>query len=391
MKPSFTEDGIEVQTFDEIVTELSEGYKNIYGSDINLDSDSPDGQRVAIEAQARLDLQSFGLQLYNQLDPDFAIGQALNRLIKFAGISRQPAVRSTVSVIITADRSITLPINYTVQDTIGQNWITLVTEDIISGANTVILSSENFGAIAAGINTVTTPITILIGISSVTNDAIATVGEDEETDEDLRIRRNLSLATPETSSVAGLYSALADISPVTNLKIYENDTDALDAGLTLDAHTIWCIVEGGTDADIGEVLAKTKNGGTGLKGSETGTYDEEITLPSGDTFTYSHEMCFDRPTDEDLYIEVTVTRKDAAIPVDTDLIEDALVATTYSISESAHASALYSAVYSAGDTFVATLLKVSLDDITYVATSVDPAADGKLTISASHIAINEVI
>ncbi len=59
-KPRFTENGIEVQTFDEIYEELADGYKAIYGTDINLDPDSPDGQRVALEAQARLDVQVRG-------------------------------------------------------------------------------------------------------------------------------------------------------------------------------------------------------------------------------------------------------------------------------------------------------------------------------------------
>jgi len=391
MLPEFTDDGIEIQTFEEIYDELVDGYKTIYGSDIDLDENSPDGQRVAIEAQARLDLQSFGAALYNQLDPDFAIGTALNRLIKLSGISRNPSVRSSVSVTLTTDRILTLPINYIVEDTIGQHWVTTAAEVLASGANTVTLYSEEFGAYAAGVATVTNPLTIVLGVVSTTNPAIATVGEDEETDEALRIRRNLSLSSPETSSVGGLYTALGNINDVTDLKIYENYSDSLDAVLTLEAHTIWCIIEGGTSASIAEVLAKTKNAGCGLKGSVTGTYLETITLPDGTTFIYNHAMVFDRQTDEDLYIHVTVTRKDAAISVDTDLIEDALVAKTYSISEIAPASDLYSLVYATGSTFVATLLEVSLDDITYVATSVSPAADGRLVTSAANITITEVV
>ena len=40
------EDGLEVKTKTEIVTALEAGYKTIYGNDINLDSDSPDGQEI---------------------------------------------------------------------------------------------------------------------------------------------------------------------------------------------------------------------------------------------------------------------------------------------------------------------------------------------------------
>jgi len=67
MSLTFTPDGLTIQTFDEIYAELVAGYQAIYGTDINLDPDSPDGQRVGIEAKARLDAQAFALALYNQL------------------------------------------------------------------------------------------------------------------------------------------------------------------------------------------------------------------------------------------------------------------------------------------------------------------------------------
>jgi len=113
--PKFTPDGIQVQTFQEIYDELAAGYRAIYGEDINLDPDSPDGQRVAIEAQLVLDAQSFGALEYNQRDPDFALGQSLNSIIKLSGIVRRPATRSQVDVEVTTDRPLTLPPDYAVR------------------------------------------------------------------------------------------------------------------------------------------------------------------------------------------------------------------------------------------------------------------------------------
>src|SRR5690606_5090132 len=112
----------EVQTYQEIYDELAAAYRAIYGADINLDADSPDGQRVGIEAKARLDLQSFALALYNQIDPDFSAGEFLNKLIKLSGITRRPAVRSQVDVDVTTDRALTLPAGWTVADSLGQSW-----------------------------------------------------------------------------------------------------------------------------------------------------------------------------------------------------------------------------------------------------------------------------
>ena len=135
--PQFTPEGIQVQTFQEIYDELAAGYRAIYGEDINLDADSPDGQRVAIEAQLVLDAQSFGALEYKQRDPDFSLGQSLNSIIKLAGISRRPATRSQVDVVVTTDRPLTLPLDFAVEDDLGQAWTTLNAIDIPPGETTV--------------------------------------------------------------------------------------------------------------------------------------------------------------------------------------------------------------------------------------------------------------
>jgi len=135
--PRFTPDGIQVQTFQEIYDELAAGYRAIYGEDINLEPNSPDGQRVAIEAQLVLDAQSFGALEYNQRDPDFALGQSLNSIIKLSGITRRPATRSQVDVTVVTDRPLTLPVDYTVEDDLGQSWSTLAARTLIAGTTTV--------------------------------------------------------------------------------------------------------------------------------------------------------------------------------------------------------------------------------------------------------------
>jgi uncharacterized phage protein gp47/JayE len=391
MKPEFTANGISVQTYQEIYDELAAGYRTIYGQDINLDADSPDGQRVGIEAQERLDIQTFGLTLYNQLDPDFSIGSALNGVIKWAGITRRPATRSQCDVTLTTDRPLTLPIDYQVEDALGQTWVTLATVAATTGANTVTLFAKNFGAVAADAATITIPVTVVIGVLSVTNALAATIGKDEETDVELRIRRNKSLESAASSTLGGIFTAVGNVAGVTDLAAYENDQDTTDAVNNILPHTIWLIVEGGSVDDIVKAIAKNKTGGTGLKGSVTGTFNEVLTKPDGTNYTIVHDMQFNRPTSITLYLKVTLTRKDSAVPIDTDLVKQLLSALTFSINQNAIASNLYSTVYQAGSTFVATDLEVSLDGITYTPTSLTTAADEKFTLAVANIVVTEVV
>ena len=116
MKPEIDANGVQIQTFEEIFNELVVQYQAIYGNDINVDIDSPDGQRIAIEAKAQLDLQTYGAIVYNEMDPDLADGLSLERLVKLSGIERRPASKSQADVDIVASQAVTLPIGYKVED-----------------------------------------------------------------------------------------------------------------------------------------------------------------------------------------------------------------------------------------------------------------------------------
>ncbi len=389
MSFEFSPTGLTIQTYQEIFDELAAAYRLIYGPDINLAADSPDGQRVGIEAKARLVLQTFALNLYNQLDPDFSSGEFLNKIIKLSGIARGIASRSQVDETITTDRVLTLPTGYAVLDDLDQTWITTEEVALVSGANTVTLVAEDFGQVEADAGTITEPATIVLGVVSVTNAAAAAPGRDEETDAELRVRRNRSLQNPATSTVGGLFSALGNLTGVTDLAVYENDQDTLDVALNLEAHSIWCVVEGGEAADIIESIAKNKTGGTGIKGSVTGTYTETLFKPDGTPYTIAHGMAFDRPVNVPLYITLTVEAA-AGVFVDQDAIKNALAARPYSISEIAMASNLYKTAYTVADNFTATLLEISDDGIAYTDGSLTPAADEMYSIATANITITDI-
>lgn len=389
MSFEFTTDGLTIQTYDEIFAELVNGYQAIYGPDINVDADSPDGQRIAIEAKARLDLQSFALALYNLFDPDFSTGEVLNKIIKLAGITRQPGSRSQVDVTINVSRNITLPAGYTVLDDLDQSWITTADATLLTGDNTVTLVAENFGAVEADAGTITEPSDIVLGVVSVTNPLAATVGRDEETDTELRIRRNKSLQNPATSTIGGLFSAIGNLPGVTDLVVYENDQDTTDAVRNIAPHTIWLVIEGGTVAEIIETIAKNKTGGTGIKGTVTGTYEETLVKPDGTEYIIIHEMAFDRPVDVPLYVSLTVEGPAGGV-IDEDAIKAAIASYDFSIAEDMTAGELYAPAYSVADNYTVTLLEISDDDITYTDGLLSPGYDGLFSLDVANITVTDI-
>lgn len=387
--PEFTDDGLVIQSLEEITAELVEDYQDIYGTDINLDSDTPDGQRVGIEAKARSDLQEGVLQLKNNFDPDLAQGLWLDVLNKLSGIVRTASTQSTVDIDVEVDIDLTLPIGYIITDELNQNWILETSHSLTVGTTSVGFKSESFGEVEAGIDTITNPQTVINGVISVTNPEVAIVGITEETDEAVRIRRNNSLENPAYSVIGSLFAGLANTTNVTKVKIYENDTKTFDTTLNLNESSIWVIVLGGLDQDIFTLIAKEKTGGTGLKGDEVGTFVEQITV-GGLSFDYTHNVKFDRPEQQELFVNITATRKVTDDPVDVTNLKAQIATKSYDIAEKAVASELYEQVYASGTNFIATDLEISDDDITYVATSIDSDNDGFFNIDIANITVTEV-
>ena len=387
MKPEIDANGVQIQTFEEIFNELVVQYQAIYGNDINVDIDSPDGQRIAIEAKAQLDLQTYGAIVYNEMDPDLADGLSLERLVKLSGIERRPASKSQADVDIVASQAVTLPIGYKVEDDIGQIWET--TQEIILsiGVNNATLFAEEFGAIEALPNTITEPVTIITGVTSVTNPAAATVGQDEETDPELRARRILSLRNPATSTIGGLFSVLGNLPNVTGLQIYENDTDIFDPVLQLNAHSIWIVIEGGDLNAIAEAVVKNKTAGTGLKGNTVAQYQETITLSNGLSFDNTTDVEFDRPSIVELFVRVDVTTTNGTTPNET-VIKNALAAKFYNIGQDAVASELYCEIYDAQSSLVATNLEISVDGISYTEDIIEANPEWLFNIDVNNIALN---
>lgn len=354
--PALTQDGILIQTFAQVFNELADGYRAIYGNDINLDQESPDGQRVGIEARERVDMQGLALSIYNSLDPDLATGLSLNRLLKLTGLFLRPATRSQADLEINMEFATTLSAGYTVRDSLGQNWITTQDNSVSAGLNTVTVFAEDFGQVEADAGTITEPVTIVLGVISVTNLAAADAGQDEETEEEVRLRRRSSLELPAYSTTGSLFARLANTANVTDVAVYENATTATVN--TIPAHSLWIVIEGGDVEDIAEVIAKNKTGGTGLKGTIEEDYIETVQRPDGTTFTIVHTMKFDRPTDVPLTIVVDAAKKQPTDVINATAIKEEIAKKAYQINEPALASELYAFGYNAGTNFILTDLTI---------------------------------
>lgn len=292
-------------------------YQTIYGADVYLEDDSQDGQFLSVQAKAAYDSAALGASVYNSFSPVSAQGTGLSRNVKINGISRQIPSYSTVTLTIvgTADTVIT---NGIAQDTLGQKWL-LETPIVIpvDGDIDVTATAELVGAVTADASTITSIFTPTRGWQTVNNAGAATPGAAVESDAELRIRQAASVAIPSLTVFEGTLGAVADVSGVTKVRGYENDTASTDANM-IPSHSICVVVAGGDSVEIAEAIEVHKTPGTGTYGDVTETVYDSHGMPI--------DIKFQRAVTATINVEITLSTKVGWSADFEQLIKDAVAA-----------------------------------------------------------------
>ncbi len=260
------ESGIVIERLDSILERVEQGFKRIYGQNINIDPDTPDGQMIGILGQIKVDLEELAEDVYRQLDPDLATGAWLEQRVAYAGLVRRKASYSYLrSVILTGDPYTEIN-NLIVSDTNKTRWILEQKATLNeSGSARADFRSEELGAFSLNANTQLTIETITLGLNSVTTSVDAEIGIEEETDSQLRQRFSKSRAKNAINSAEAIEGGIGDLADVKQVIVLENNTSQTDS-IGISPHSINVVVEGGNETDIAQVIYKNKGAGIGLQG-----------------------------------------------------------------------------------------------------------------------------
>lgn len=388
---SIDQTGLIIEPKAEIIEDLVGAYQTIYGVDINIDSNSPDGQLINIQAQAITDFLELLLDTYNNFAVTTSYGERLDQLVALNGIQRREGTNTLAEVLVTVSIALTLPgqdqtavTPFTVSDSEG-NEFQLVASHVFGAAGSATLTFEavDIGQIETISNTITNIVTSTLGVTSVNNPSVSSdvIGVDEETDAQLKVRHAQSFNLAATGPSDSMEAALANVPDVVDAYVVENNTGATVNGV--DAHTVWPIVRGGTAADIGQAIYSKKAPGCGLKGSTT----EIITRPNGATFTAQ----WDEAIAQDLHIAFSVIWRGAQA-MSNDDIEIALAdALSYKLGEKPNIGDVQAAMAVIAPTAIVTLNSstqgVSLDGITWASLVSPTDAQHYFTIDVGDITV----
>ena len=306
-----TSTGYKIKTANEWFEEEKKRYEAI-DPKWNLDASTPDGLKLATDSEIWATLDELAQQAYNSKDPSKATGIDLDALAYIStGSPRKVGTASTATMEYVGTAGTIVNKGSLFKSTVdGTQWssnaaVTLV--DLNEGdpnPNTVLATCLTLGAINANVGDITNIVSPIAGLTSATNSSEAIPGTNQETDAQLRERRQKSVATVGNNQVDNIYSAIASLDNVSEVKIYENYSNDVDTN-GVDAHSIGIIVNGSApDDEIALAIYGKKNPGCGLSTMGSQNVTKTVTSPvTGNQL----DITFNSPEGVPIYIVIAIT------------------------------------------------------------------------------------
>jgi len=303
-------------------------YKAIFGADLIVDDESPEGLIINAEVEQRDALAKNNADLANQINPNFAEGPFLDAVFAFTGSQRQDGLPTTFPIepVVGGVAGTVIPAGSKAKTTAGD--IFEATEEVVIGgggtASVQFQSVEN-AAIQVGPNELTQIIDEVIGWETVTNTDAALPGRERQSDQQARIYRRQTLALQGRSTPEAVFSNVRAVENVASLSFRENvkaTTENID-GLTMPPHSVYVCVEGGTDAEVAAALLDSKTAGAQWHNGESSS---PVTIDVTEAISgQDYEVLFDRPDIVSVIADFTVSAGSSVVdPV--QAVKDAVLA-----------------------------------------------------------------
>lgn len=138
------------------------------------------------------------------------------------------------------------------------------------------------------------------------NSSDADPGRNLETDPEFRIRRDQLLRATGKGTVEAIRAAILEVDGVLQAYVFNNPTDNVVDGMP--PHSVEVVVSGGTDANIAQALFLAVGAGIATHGTES------VVVTDSQGFT--HTIKFSRPTEEPIFMELTIVTDSDLFPID---------------------------------------------------------------------------
>lgn len=327
-----TEQGFTVKSAAEITADLDAKFVGTFGSQFDTSAESPDGQLIGIVAKLLEDVWQQAEGAYNAYSPSNAYGVGLDKVAEINGITRITNLPTSVAITFSGTAGTVVPAGYIVKTVDGLEFATVAVA-VIPAIVTAKCTTQ--GAIRILANEVHVLTTAIAGLTGATNLEPGITGIVREEDPAFRARRENSTISRGTSSIDAIYEGVKSLN-LPYIAIIENTTSATVDGVP--ANSFLVVVEGGTPAEVSQVIYDNKPQGITSYGS--------IVTVVNDSKGYPHNIGISRPTPIDISVTTSITNLPGASVDSATLVKAAIVdyVNNLNISDDVYWSYFFSAI-----------------------------------------------
>jgi len=291
--------GFKRKRLDLLLAELNSEVKAIFGDNFNVSPESPDGQINGVLSESDANLWELAEHCYNAFSPSKASGNTLSDLVQLNNITREPAIASVVLLTISGDPGTVIPAGSIVS--VADAGIRFTTDQEVAvpagGSVDVLATATVTGPLTALADSVTLIDSPVAGWDSVTNNNSAIVGQNIESDSELRARRIRSISRSGKSMLDSIVAEILAVPTVTSVRVLENDTGSTDAN-GLPEHSVLAVVEGGSNSEVARAIFLKKATGISTSGNTS--------VVIKDTQGVDKTLLFSRPVLVPIFVRVDI-------------------------------------------------------------------------------------
>lgn len=372
-------------TFAELLEGRIARAKELFGEDIDTESDSPLGKFIRLSVEDLANAYEAQEMIYYSRFPSTATGQSLDRLMPFAGITRNPPTRAEHTVKFTGTAGATIEPGFLVGTTGDEefflvNGITLG----VDGTGEGIVQCTEFGAVGnVAVGAISEIVMPVVDVKSVEHISFDVPGKDEaESDPGLRERFSVAIGGAGSGGTSAIRGAVMRITGVRSCIVEENDGDTTtESGIPPHSFEVFVYAPTSLDQEIAEAIFSKKPLGIRTFGDVSKTVLDE----SGREQTVN----FSRVAPMPIYIKASITVNNQFQIDGEAAIKDALVGYVGGLSNGDDVifTSLYKYIFSVPGVEDVTSLSISKDGATYAAANIATDYSQIATLAAGDIEV----
>lgn len=313
--------GIVVADTADIKETVQEEFKKALGADISLEDSTPQGRLIDVETNARASVMENNALLANLFNVMESYGVFLDSLLANFGMYREGATSSKVKATISGVPNTVIPAGAQVSTENGavfylENSVTIPQ----SGEIIVTFLSKEKGKIECAAGALSKIIDGTLGWEAVINSSSAELGVERESDLAFKERFKAFGLFSGKSLLEDYESAINKIDNVKSSFVYDNPSSEVIIydSVSINPHSIFCCVDGGSDSDVAKAIFEVKSAGCGYTGNKTVQVVDKVS-------SVSYPVSFSRPIEISICYKIVLDKGTSSSLDLVDSIKQAVV------------------------------------------------------------------